>query len=51
VLHNLDGQNLLEYDAQFLLSLLAQLPKVQMICTIDSIKVPMHWSPGNNNFI
>lgn len=47
VIHNLDGQNIFEADAQHLLSYLGTLPNVNLLCSIDSIKTPLHWAPGN----
>lgn len=42
--HSLDGPSFLNPDAQRKLSDLFMLPKVQLICTVDSLKIVACWS-------
>lgn len=44
--HSIDGPNLMSPDSQEKLSDLFEHPNVQLVCSLDSIKMVMHWSPS-----
>jgi origin recognition complex subunit 2 len=43
VIHNIDGQNLRTERTQLILSSLAKLPNIRLVCSIDHINAPLLW--------
>lgn len=48
ILHSIDGPQLMNPDSQEKLSCLFDNPFIQLICSLDSMKMVMNWSPSKS---
>ena len=51
LLHSIDGPNIMSPDSQEKLCDLLDNEHIQLICSLDSIKMVMNWSPSIFSFI
>ncbi|GMG39411.1 unnamed protein product [Ambrosiozyma monospora] len=54
LVNNIDGESLRSDQAQYLLSELSTIPKIQFICTMDNVNTPFLWNATlltNFNFV
>lgn len=54
LLHNIDGESLRNDDLQYILSQLAIIKQVSLICSLDNLNMPLFWDASllsNFNFI
>ncbi|GME74972.1 unnamed protein product [Ambrosiozyma monospora] len=54
LVNNIDGESLRSDQAQYLLSELSTIPKIQLICTMDNVNTPFLWNATlltNFNFV